>query len=138
MEYSKKILIVEDEESIRKLLGIYAARCGLEADLASDGLIADTYVSVRESRDQSYPIILTDLKMPTLDGIELIANINEKVGRKEILKPEIYVLSGYHEAGFDGVKKLGVNKVYTKPTNMKTLFESVKESYDRFRSITQN
>lgn len=138
MRYSKKILIVEDEDQIRKLLGMYAAKNGLEADLAADGFIATSFISAKESAGKCYPVVMTDLKMPNFDGIELIADLSVRVAKKEILKPEIYVLSGYHEKGFDSVREMGISKLYQKPTDMKTLFENVKGSYDRLRSLSED
>lgn len=137
MEYSKKILIVEDEEPIRRLMGIYSERAGLKADLAENGMYAESFISAKRSANKSYPVIVTDLKMPGVDGIELIVNLKQWETEKSILKPVIYVLSGYHEKGFDSVRKMGVNQIYQKPTDMASLFQHIKKSYDMLRTVSE-
>jgi DNA-binding response OmpR family regulator len=134
MKYSDKILIIEDENNIRRLFGIGASMNGIPADLAVNGLIADAFVVVNCVLGESYPVILTDLNMPMMNGLEFIANVKEKVGAGEILRPEIYVCSGYHEKWFDIVRELGSNRVFQKPTDIATLFRDIRQTYDLVRS----
>ncbi|MBW2035820.1 MAG: response regulator, partial [Deltaproteobacteria bacterium] len=76
-EYSKnkKILVVEDEEMIRDSLAeIVSSLFDFEVDVAADGSIA--LEMIRKDTDK-YGIVLTDLKMPNLDGMELINQAKE-------------------------------------------------------------
>jgi putative nucleotidyltransferase with HDIG domain len=67
---TKKILVVEDEEMIRDSLAeIVSSLFDFEVDVASDGSVA---LEMIQKDTEKYGIVLTDLKMPNLDGMELI------------------------------------------------------------------
>ena len=69
----KRILVVDDEESIRELYRAELAEEGYEVDLAGDGLLALRRI------DAFRPDLVTlDVKMPGIDGIETLRRIREK------------------------------------------------------------
>ena len=75
-----KILLVDDEEGIRKVLGISLADSGYEVLSAADG--AEALDIFR----REYPgIVLTDIKMPGMDGFELLRRIKEKNPEAEVI-----------------------------------------------------
>lgn len=135
LRYSKHILMVEDDPVIRDLAKTYANIQKIKTDIACDGLEAITWINALQSKNICYSVIMTDLTMPTIDGLELLTQIGERVGKREILKPEIYVVSGGYEEGFEKVYQLGVKKVFKKPARYRDVFEAVKESYERLRKI---
>jgi len=63
----KRILVVDDELSIRKVLQAMLSREGHEVDLASNGAEAISALGER-----SFELVVTDLKMPGVDGLELL------------------------------------------------------------------
>jgi DNA-binding response OmpR family regulator len=65
-----RALVVEDETSLAKLLGSYLEREGFETSLAHDGLQA-----VLTARDVDPDVVILDLGLPTLDGIEVCRQI---------------------------------------------------------------
>ena len=69
----KKILVVDDEESIRELYRADLAEEGYEVDLAADGLQALHRLEVFRP-----DLITLDVKMPGIDGIETLRRIREK------------------------------------------------------------
>jgi DNA-binding response OmpR family regulator len=69
----KRILVVEDEAQIRDLLVDVLRRQGHWVDTARNGRVA---LEMIDSRD--YDVILTDVKMPELNGPELYASIKRK------------------------------------------------------------
>ncbi len=74
-KYTKKILITDDEDFIRESLEEFISIVfGYEIDTAADGSIA--YEKLKKS-PSDYGIILTDLKMPNMDGLELIRQARE-------------------------------------------------------------
>jgi two-component system response regulator PilR (NtrC family) len=67
-----RILIVDDEQSMREWMRILFQRDGFEVLVAEDGLVARDLVS-REYVD----VVLTDIRMPRMDGLELLKSIRE-------------------------------------------------------------
>lgn len=65
-----RALVVEDETSLARLLGSYLERDGFETTLAHDGLQA-----VLTARDVDPDVVVLDLGLPTLDGIEVCRQI---------------------------------------------------------------
>lgn len=73
MEKEVKILIVDDEERIRRLLKMYLERENYQIDEAADGNTA-----LKKALDNDYDLILLDIMMPGKDGIEVCKELREK------------------------------------------------------------
>ena len=71
-DHSKKILIVEDDVAIRCLLEFALLTVGYQVYQASDGAKALMIV-----KEYTPDLIITDVKMPVVDGYELIKNLKE-------------------------------------------------------------
>jgi len=69
----KRILVVDDEESIRELYRADLAEEGYEVDLAADGLQALRRLEVFRP-----DLVTLDVKMPGIDGIETLRRIRER------------------------------------------------------------
>ena len=69
---SERILIVDDEEGMRRLLGRVLSREGYETTTVASGAEALQHVA-RERFD----LVVTDIKMPEMDGLELLAELKE-------------------------------------------------------------
>ena len=76
---TKKILIVDDSESIREVVSFTLKNAGHEIEAAIDGVDALDYL-----KDNQYDLIITDLHMPNMDGIELIRNVRKMEQHKFI------------------------------------------------------
>ena len=76
---NKTILIVDDSYSIRESIGFFLSESGFEIIKASDGKDA---LSVLDGR--KIDLILTDLHMPIMNGIELISNVRKTENYKRI------------------------------------------------------
>ena len=75
-----RILIVDDEQSMREWLRILFQREGFDVVIAADGLAAREIVA----RDY-FDVVLTDIRMPRLDGVQLLRAVRE-------LAPDVVVL----------------------------------------------
>lgn len=128
MGYNNKTLVVEDEEDIRKILSLYLQVNNLEYDLAEDGEVALKKINEEARRGFSYRTVLTDLDMPKLDGVRLIELIGERVGRGEILRPNIYVLTGGFHRQDEVYESDSVRKVFEKKDFRKAI-EEIKRVY---------
>ena len=67
-----KILIIDDERSIRNSLGEILTDEGYDVDVAEDGT-----VGCAMAEKEKYNIIFCDIKMPGMDGIEVLDKLNE-------------------------------------------------------------
>jgi len=77
---TRKLLLVDDEEGIRTVLGISLA------DLGYDVLTADNAeTAMRIFREAAPPIVLTDIKMPGMDGIDLLRKLKEENPDTEVI-----------------------------------------------------
>ena len=87
MKRIKEILVVDDEASIRSLLADVLSMVGFKVTLAKDG-----QESLDQMQEHSFDLLITDINMPRLDGIELLKRM-KGAGRKE----RVIVMSGNPE-----------------------------------------
>ena len=76
----QRILLIDDEEGIRKVLGITLEDIGYEVLSAENGEEA-----LRLFRKTAPPIVLTDIKMPGIDGIQVLKTIKEESPDTEVI-----------------------------------------------------
>ncbi len=77
MATAKKILVVDDETGIRYLLSDVLSSNGFEVSIAKDG-----QDSLEQMEDNRFDLVITDIQMPRLDGIEMLRRMKQS-GRKE-------------------------------------------------------
>ena len=106
-----KILVVDDEEKIRELIGKYAKFEGHSVDFATDGMEA-----VEKCRENTYDVIIMDIMMPNLDGFSACREIRKKSD------VPILMLSARGEE-YDKINgfELGVDDYVVKPFSPKEL-----------------
>jgi two-component system response regulator (stage 0 sporulation protein F) len=114
----KKILIVDDQKGVRRLLEELFKKDGWEVELAADGKEAV------ESADKFLPdIILMDMKMPNMNGLEASQIILKKYNNLDII-----MMTAYGE--MDVVKEAldaGVKRCITKPFDIIDLRNTVNQ-----------
>ena len=103
-----KLLLVDDEEGIRKVLGISLSDIGYEVLTAENGEEA-----LEIFRRENPPIVLTDIKMPVMDGIELLRKIKD-----ENPDTEVIMITGHGDMDL-AIKSLKYRAIdfVTKPVN---------------------
>lgn len=119
---AQKILLVDDEEGIRKVLGISLTDSGYEVLLAANGEEA-----LRAFRENRPPVVLTDIKMPGMDGIELLKEI-----KAENPDTEIIMITGHGdmELAIQSLK-FDATDFITKPINDEALEIALKRAHER-------
>lgn len=117
----KKILLVDDEEAIRKMVRAILGGELYEFSEAVNGLDAQTLLE-----KQKFDLIITDVIMPDCDGIELVMAVRRKL-------PDIKVIvmsgGGWVRAGhyLNLAGKLGAAKVFEKPFDAADFRKTVQE-----------
>lgn len=81
----KKVLLVDDEVDFTASLGKVLRRRGFEVERANDGLIA-----LEQITHQSFDVIVLDVKMPGMDGIQVLTEI-----RKLAITARVILLTGH-------------------------------------------
>jgi DNA-binding response OmpR family regulator len=100
-----RILIVDDDASIRGLLSVIAGRTGILADEASDGVHAIELLD-----RHPYDVVLLDLAMPRINGFDVIERLRSKIRR-----PAVIVLTALSRPVFGDLDPSIVHCVIRKP-----------------------
>lgn len=120
-EEKNNVLVIDDEEIVRISCVRALAPQGFEVDVAEDGLQGLSLL-----KGKRYDVVLTDLKMPNMDGMEVLENIRE-------LRPEarVIVITGYStvETAVKAIK-MGAFNYVEKPFTPDGLLEAVREALD--------
>ena len=117
-----RVLIVDDEESMRDFLSIMLHREGYQVDTAVDGAQA-----VMHLRDHSYDLVISDIKMPRMTGLELLAHIKERTPETVVLM--VTAFSSTDEA-VEAMKQ-GAYDYITKPFKNEEIRLIVKNALER-------
>ena len=115
------VLIIDDEESVRNILGKMLESSGNQPLIASDG---DSGLEILKSRLGDIDCILLDMTMPGKNGVETLAEIRA-------MSSDIPVVfsSGYPEETIrTKLKGLDVSGFVQKPLGMKSLFQALKDA----------
>jgi DNA-binding NtrC family response regulator len=123
-----KILIVDDEKSIRKSLREILEFEKYKVDEAEDGMSALSMATA-----ENYDLLLCDIKMPKLDGMELLNKLNDQ----EVDSP-IVMMSGHGtiDTAVEAVKK-GAYDFLAKPIDLNRLLVSVRNAIERTSLVTE-
>ncbi|MBW2192757.1 MAG: response regulator [Deltaproteobacteria bacterium] len=132
---TEDILLVDDEEGIRKVLSIYLMDGGYAVRTAESG--EEALAIFRESQP---PIVLTDIKMPGMDGIELLQKI-----KAENPDTQVIMITGHGDIDLT-IKSLQYDAAdfITKPINDEALDVALKRARERIslqmqlREYTEN
>ncbi len=122
------ILIIDDEKAIRKTLSEILSYEGYKIEEASDG-----EEGLKKFREKSYDVVLCDIKMPKLDGIEFLdksREINSDV--------PVIMISGHGtiETAVEAVKK-GAYDYISKPPDLNRLLITIRNAMDKTNLVAE-
>lgn len=123
----KRILIVDDEEGYRKVLSNSLTDLGYEIRAVSNG-----FEALEEIKRQQYSIILLDVKMPGIDGIEFLELVR---GIRACSQVVIITAYTYEDVIQEAMKK-GAKKVITKPFSIDDITSCIDELKNEVRYET--
>ncbi|MEA2237163.1 MAG: hypothetical protein QOC81_1887 [Thermoanaerobaculia bacterium] len=106
-ETRQRVLVADDDQSIRQLVCTIVKREDLACDAAGDGREAIEYLGKHE-----YAVVLLDLMMPRLDGFGVIAWLKEN---PPPVKPIVLVITAYADQRFKEVDSDLVSGIVRKP-----------------------
>ena len=122
-EYITRVLLVEDEEDAREILSFYLDTVFDEVKIACDGKEGLELYEKAYKDNEIFDLVLTDIKMPNLDGlsmIESITNINEN--------QKFIIVSAYKDEEYL-FKSINLNVIsyFVKPLEVKNMMEMLKK-----------
>ena len=129
LENRERILVADDDQSIRQLLGTIIKRERLEVDLAPDGAEAIEHLKRRE-----YSVILLDLMMPRVDGFGVIQYLRD---HPQTHKPVVIVITAYADQRFKEVDAEIVSGVLRKPFDVADVGSLVRHCMSGFKAALQ-
>lgn len=126
-----KILIIEDEESIRRVLVkiLSEENDTYQVSEASDGLVGMELI-----KNEDFDLVLCDIKMPKMDGVEVLEATKK-------IKPEIpmVMISGHGDLDVAvNTMRLGAFDYISKPPDLNRLLNTVRIALDRKELVVEN
>ena len=129
MEVDKmKIMLVDDEERYLSTTSRLLERKGYNAVTAASGTEA-----LAKLKSSSIHVIILDMKMPGIDGMEILKNI-----KQDFPLAEVIILTGHGtmESAVDGLKA-GASDYMVKPVYIDNLIRKAEEAFDRRLKIEE-
>jgi two-component system response regulator AtoC len=122
MSESARILVIDDEESIRKTVSLTLQYAGYRVDTAENGKQA-----IKKAQDNFYNIALIDIRLPDMEGTELLTALKETTPKMVKI-----ILTGYPalENAVRAVNKKA-DAYLIKPVNTEELLKVIKENLDK-------
>jgi DNA-binding NtrC family response regulator len=126
-----KILIIEDEAAIRRVLSkiLSEENDSYKVEEAEDGL-----QGVEKVKNEDYDLILCDIKMPKMDGVEVLEAVKK-------IKPEIpmVMISGHGDLETAiNTMRLGAFDYISKPPDLNRLLNTVRNALDKKQLVVEN
>ena len=119
------ILIVDDDDAVRDVL----------YDLLGDEHLCHSAATAEQAlaflREQPYDVVLTDISMPGLSGVELLGHLRQS-------RPDtpVIIISGIGDrAHAEGLRRLGAFDFIYKPFQLRTVEESVARALEQNRTL---
>ena len=122
------ILVIDDERSIRNTLKEVLEYENHQVDLAEDGIAGLDMI-----RETHYDIILCDIKMPRIDGLEVLQKIFEITS-----DPQVIMISGHGtvDSAVEAIKK-GAYDFIEKPLDLNRLLITIRNAMDKTQLVTE-
>ncbi len=138
-EYKTRVLLVEDEELARKTLSFYLNTIFDEVVIAQDGEDGSNIYKKEFEQNKTFDLVLTDIKMPNKDGIEMIDDIL-------VLDPnQRFIIVSAHKEEEHLLKLINLRVLgyFVKPLNIDNMMEMLQKAKsealeDKKESSTNN
>ncbi len=122
--YAAKVLVVDDSPTMRQFIVFALQRLpGLQINEAGDGVSA-----LKQLSSEKYDLLLTDINMPMMDGLQLVGLIRNDVLYADL--PIIVITTEGAEVTRDRALEIGASEYITKPLQTARLIEVVRRLLD--------
>ena len=123
-----KILVIDDEKSIRRALKEILEFEDFEVEEAEDGK-----EGLKKAKESLYDIIFCDIKMPKMDGMEVLTEL-----QKEKIESPIIMISGHGniETAVDAIKK-GAFDFIEKPLDLNRILVTIRNAKDKYTLVEE-
>ena len=122
---SKKVLIVDDEEDMREVLGDKFSTCGFEVELAENGK-----EGLKMAKKWHPSVIVLDIIMPKMDGTSMLRELRRDAWGKSV--PVVVLTNISDTKELDEINKIGIQSYMLKAEwNLSSIVENVKETISR-------
>jgi CheY-like chemotaxis protein len=123
LKMEKKILVVDDEDFHRELMQKLLSRLGYEVAVAESAEEAFSLL-----KREKFPVIITDLIMLEMDGVEFCQMI-----RETDTKTVVIALSGHSDLyDSERLKEAGFDNHLTKPFKIEVISQAIQEGFEEF------
>jgi DNA-binding response OmpR family regulator len=122
----QKILVVEDDREIGDLVKLHLEDTGCDVELAHDGI-----TGLRRAVDETYSLVILDLMLPNLDGLELCRRLRARADYTPILMLTAKSSEVDRVVGLE----LGADDYLTKPFSIRELLARVKALFRRMEAL---
>jgi len=124
-----RVMIIDDEASQREMLAGFLQKKGYDVRTAGSGAEA-----LDEYTDYFAPLVITDMKMPGMDGLELLARLKEINPSVQVILLTAY---GTVETAVSAMRR-GAFGYLTKPVNLEELHINLDKAAEQSRLIAEN
>ena len=125
MEY--KILVVDDEDYHRELMQKLLSKLGYQVEAVESA--EDAFSSLEREK---FPVIITDLIMLEMDGVEFCRKIRETDNKTVVI-----ALTGHMELyDIDRLKDVGFDNHLAKPFKIEVIKQAIQDGFEEFRRRT--
>jgi len=126
---NSRVLVVDDEKSMRELLAITLERQGYDLAVAEDGEVA-----IEALRRDGFDVIITDLRMPNADGLQVLRAAKEHSPETVVI---VITAVGSTETAVEAMK-LGAYDYITKPFKLDEIHLIIRRALERKRLRDEN
>ncbi len=121
----KRILMIDDDAHMHRIVGIYLKQTPYELVAVGSARIA-----LHKLEEQTFDLILSDIQMPGMDGIELIKTIKKKYPNLPII-----ILSAFDAEKFEGdIVSYPNLEILSKPFDQKSLLQLLERFFNGFEA----
>jgi two-component system response regulator AtoC len=126
---AKQVLVVDDEESLRLMLVVLLKRSGYEATAVASGEQA-----LAELEQRAYDVVISDLRMPKLGGLELVDEIHKRGIQTTVI---VMTAFGSVDVAIEAMKR-GAYDYISKPFRADEIVLVLKKAEERERLFREN